>query len=84
MPEHSLHGFRIDLSLVHKPVAEAVTQVVKAEALTVCNRDADCSCRDTKMVFDEGTRVDRHLAVCGRGGENEILALGIRAAVGSP
>ena len=34
MPPHLLHGLRINLPLIHQPIAEAVAQVVKSEAVS--------------------------------------------------
>ena len=53
MSQKPLHGLGIDLRLVHQPVAEAVTQVVKPESLTVCDLYARLPRGRPQMVGDE-------------------------------
>jgi len=62
MTQKPLHGLGIDLRLVHQPVAEAVTQVVKPESLTVCDLYARLPRGRPQMVGDEDNSLLLRLA----------------------
>ena len=72
MPEKAFHRLWLRLSLVDKPVAERVTEVMKAEALAFLDGYPDSdSCRP-QMVGDKG---EREPALCPRGGNEKSVSL---------
>ena len=49
----SLNAFRFDFRVIHQPVAQAVTQVVKSKPLAVRHLYSGFSCRRSQMVGEE-------------------------------
>src|SRR5208282_4160058 len=60
VPEHGLHGLRIDMGYVHQPIAEAVTQVVQPEAVSIRDVSTDPDCSRTQIVPDEHRDTNRN------------------------
>jgi hypothetical protein len=58
---------------VHEPSAQAVPQVVKTGALSLCKYDAGAHCRRPQMILSERRRPDRHFAVLEQRRKDEII-----------
>ena len=75
MTQDALHCLRLDLRLVHQPVAERVTQVVKSEPLALLNLHARrFRCRP-EMVSNKYGRGERHATMRLEGRKDEIRVL---------
>ena len=60
MTQDSLHGLRFNFGLVHKPVAERVTEVVKSEPMPILDLHS-CRFRSwPEMVSDKYRRGKRY------------------------
>ena len=79
MPQHALNRLRINLRLVHKPGAQAMTQVVKTEALPFRKNDPGALRRQPQMILYECRRSDGHLPVFDDRGEDKIVDFRIGA-----
>ena len=60
MPQHALNRLRIDLPLVHKPGAQAVTQVVKTKPVAPSQEQLR---RWSPPVANDPVRMDTYLGV---------------------
>jgi hypothetical protein len=59
-------------ALVHQPIAEAVIQVVKSEALPVRDLHSHGYHRDAQVVFHAAAGIERHFAFGAEGRKNKI------------
>jgi hypothetical protein len=74
MTQQTLHRFGLDLRLVHQPIAQRMTQVMKAEPLTRLDLHPGLDRGGSQMVSDKNRCAQMHPALRPEEGEDEIVA----------
>src|SRR5260370_13321004 len=75
MTQDSLHRLRFDLRLVHQPVAERVTKVVKSEPLTIFDLHSSCFRSRPEIIRNKYGGGQRDATACLEGRKNKIGVL---------
>jgi len=77
VPEKTLHRLWLPLSLVDKPVAERVTEVMKAEALAFLDGYPDTDSRRPQVVGDKDRGGELNPAFCSQRRKQKVRLFGI-------
>src|SRR5215467_8719796 len=81
MTQDSLHRFRVDSCLVHQPVAQRVTKVMKPEPLTVMDLYPGCFSSRTEIASDKYGRGERNATFSLEGTKDKIPILPVEDAL---
>src|SRR6516225_10237222 len=84
MTQDSLHRFRVDSCLVHQPVAQRVTKVMKPEPLTIMDLYPGCFSSRTEIVSDKYGRGERNATFSLEGRKDKIPILPVGGLVAPP
>src|SRR6516162_7774515 len=84
MTQDSLHRFRLDLCLVHQPVAQRVTKVMKPEPLTIMDLYTGRFSSRTEMVSDKYGRGERNATFSLEGRKDKIAILPVGESGDTP